>query len=570
MESMLNISDSQEYVSVIELNKYKEKVEQLEKENKQIKQEFKNYKENVEDLIKKSIEKALNEYESSEIIRLENENKSLKEYIFKLEQKENISSDTSNLPPSQDPIWHKDTKVRDSRSQKESNKKVGGQEGHTKHKLEKFSEEEITEVKEYKLNSCTDCGCKDLEFIGIEEHDELDFEIIIKKIRHKFYKYTCKKCGKIVMSKVPVTLVAENQYGSNVQALGLALVEIGDVSYKRTRDLMNGLTDGEINPSEGYLVKLPKRASKKLEKFISDCEEEIVKSKVVQHDDGVIKIGKKDEDIDKELNKLIEKSKEELTEKDTKKLNDEIKKNFKGIIRAYTNGEIKLYKAHTNKSADTYKEDNILPRLSSEQTVVHDHMKYNYNDLFKFKNAECNIHPIRKGRGVKANTEHKWPDKIAELLENYNKKRDELIKNSINKFSEEELDFLNKEYDKIINSGYEECNKFAYKDVYKEEFNLLEFFKKYKEAVLKWSVDFSIPFTNNLCETMIRLVKSKMKISYSFKNIESARYYTDIITYTETCYSFGVNRYQAIKRLFADNPYTVQELYEIKKTQISD
>ena len=246
MESMLNISDSQEYVSVIELNKYKEKVEQLEKENKQIKQEFKNYKENVEDLIKKSIEKALNEYESSEIIRLENENKSLKEYIFKLEQKENISSDTSNLPPSQDPIWHKDTKVRDSRSQKESNKKVGGQEGHTKHKLEKFSEEEITEVKEYKLNSCTDCGCKDLEFIGIEEHDELDFEIIIKKIRHKFYKYTCKKCGKIVMSKVPVTLVAENQYGSNVQALGLALVEIGDVSYKRTRDLMNGLTDGEI------------------------------------------------------------------------------------------------------------------------------------------------------------------------------------------------------------------------------------------------------------------------------------------------------------------------------------
>ena len=47
-------------------------------------------------------------------------------------------------------------------------------------------------------------------------------------------------------------------------------------------------------------------------------------------------------------------------------------------------------------------------------------------------------------------------------------------------------------------------------------------------------------------------------------------YYTDIITYTETCYSFGVNRYQAIKRLFDDNPYTVQELYEIKKTQISD
>ena len=56
-----------------------------------------------------------------------------------------------------------------------------------------------------------------------------------------------------------------------------------------------------------------------------------------------------------------------------------------------------------------------------------------------------------------------------------------------------------------------------------------------------------------------------MKISYSFKNIESARYYADIITYTETCFSFEINRYQAIKRLFEDNPYTLwmRRIYQI-------
>ena len=66
---------------------------------------------------------------------------------------------------------------------------------------------------------------------------------------------------------------------------------------------------------------------------------------------------------------------------------------------------------------------------------------------------------------------------------------------------------------------------------------------------------------------MIRLVKSKMKISYSFKNIESAQYYADIISYTETCFNFGINRYEAIRRLMSGNPYSIAELHELEETQ---
>ncbi len=202
--------------------------------------------------------------------------------------------------------------------------------------------------------------------------------------------------------------------------------------------------------------------------------------------------------------------------------------------------------------------------------VVHDHMVYNYNDSFNFKNAECNIHPIRKGRGIKANTGHKWPDKIAELLEGYNDKRNQLIKQKIDHFSDEELETLNAKYDEIINDGLLECNSFVHKNAYPEEINLLTFFKEFKEELLMWTRNFSIPFTNNLCELMIRLVKSKMKISYSFKNIKTARQYADAITYTETCFNFGIDRYQSIVRLFQGNPYSLTELHEIKNAQNSD
>lgn len=545
----------------------RDKVDEQKAEIYQLRRKINKLVEEVDDKIAKTVANALANFESNEIKQLEEENRNLKDRIFKLEQRLNISSDTSSLPPSKDSLWKKDTKVYDSRSQKSTTNNIGGQFGHKKHKLSKFNDDEITETIEHKLDKCPECNSKNLTFTGFDIHDEFDFDIKIKKIRHNFAQYKCQDCGEFINVKVPNSLCAENQYGPNVQTLGLALIDFGDVSYKRTRDFIKGITNDEIIPSEGYLGKLPKRASNNLQDFIFDCEEEIVHSTNVQHDDGVIKIGKTDKDKEDELNEIIEKKKEELTDEDKKKLNDEIKKNFKGVIRAYTNGEVMLYKAHTSKDADTYTEDNILTRLTENTTVVHDHMKYNYNDLFKFKNAECNIHAIRKGRGVKANTNHEWPDKIANLLEGFNDKKHKLMEQGIQEFNNENLIELETKYDQIINDGIVESNTFPHKHVYTDEINLLNFFKEFKKEILAWAYDWTVPFTNNLCETMIRLVKSKMKISYCFKNINTARYYADIITYTETCNNFGINRYASLNRLFCGNPYSLEELKNIKKSQ---
>ena len=495
--------------------KLTDRIAELVKLVKSLKNKIKKMEKDQEEKIVKAVDESIKEYES-ELIE---ENKALRERVFKLEQMMNISSKTSSLPPSQDPIWKKDTTVYDSRSQKneaETEKKnIGGQLGHPKRTLPKFSDDEITESKNYELSTCTNCESSNLTLIDIESHDETDFKVIVTKTRHNFYKYLCNDCGKVIMTDVPKNLCADNQYGPDVQALALSLIDFGDVSFKRTRDIIKGLTNGEINPCEGYLAKLPKRASKKLKKFIFEAEEEIVKSPVVQHDDGTVKIGKTDDDIKEELEDLVEKKKKdgdnELTAEEITKLNDQIKKNFKGVIRAYTNGKLKVYKTHTDKSADTYKDDDILTRLKETTVVVHDHMKYNYNDLFKFQNAECNIHPIRKGRGVKANTNHEWPDKMADLLESYNERRNKLIDKQIDHFSQSDLACLSARYDDIVSSGIIECNSFKHKNIYTDERNLLEFFKEYKKEILLWSTNFSIPFTNNV-NFLIMLTKKARNV----------------------------------------------------------
>ena len=51
-----------------------------------------------------------------------------------------------------------------------------------------------------------------------------------------------------------------------------------------------------------------------------------------------------------------------------------------------------------------------------------------------------------------------------------------------------------------------------------------------------------------------------MKISYQFKDLKHAEYFANIMTYAQTCEKFGINKVEAFKRLFENNPYTISEL----------
>ncbi|MBO5183133.1 MAG: hypothetical protein J6B64_01920 [Bacilli bacterium] len=279
---------------------YKLKYEKLKKD----------FDKKVEELVDRDVKQAI----AQVVEKYEKEIEKRDKRIFELETRLNIDSSNSSLPSSKTPI-HK-TKICNSREKSEKSK--GGQPGHKKHQLEKFYEEEITETEEHTTTICPCCLETDLEKIDQKERDELDFDIKIIKRRHKFYTYQCRNCGQIIETQIPLNLHAENQYGSKVKTLGLALADLGFVSYNRSRKFICGLTSGEINPSEGYLVKLGKKASEQLKDFVFDVKEHILKAELVGWDDTVIAIAEKS----------------------------------RACLRVYTDGVFALYKAHMAKDTD--------------------------------------------------------------------------------------------------------------------------------------------------------------------------------------------------------------------------
>lgn len=502
-----------------------DRIEDLTKERDYFKRKANNLEASIDDAVKKAVEKAIEELkEYYEAIIKEKDQR-----IFELEMRLNINSSNSSTPSSKNPIYT--PKICNSREKTDRHK--GGQEKHKKSKLEKFKEEEVTETEVHELDSCPKCGSHHIEIIEVKERDELDYEIRIIKKRHKFPVGKCDECGAIIKAEIPSHLHAENNYGSNVKTLATTLNNYGYVAYNRTRKIISSLTQGEINPSEGYLVKLQKQASKKLEDFVFDAKEVILKSPQVQWDDTTVGIAEKD----------------------------------KACLRVYTNTGLALFKAHMSKDINSMDEDGILQNLPSSCTVMHDHLLHNYCNQYNYKNIECNAHITRKLEGITQNTKHHWSDDMKKLLEETLTKRKEYIANGIKGFDDNFIESFDERYDSIIQIGLTEYQEFKHKYEYNNEENLLEFLRDFKENITNWVRDFNLPYSNNLCESLIRFMKSKMKISYRFQSLSSARYFTNIMTYTESCGRHGINKVEALRRLFVGNPYSVQELLDFKSSQ---
>ena len=493
------------------------KNDELSKENRKLKY--------TQNLLEKQIQTLVTK-EAEAKKEIEEKQNLLKEKDFEIARLKallNMDGTNHGIPTSQTPINKK--KVIPNTREK-SNKAKGGQIGHKKHKLEKFKDEEINEEVEHSMEKCPCCNSQAIKETGeIKEKDELDYKIVVVKRRHKFMEYECEKCGKKFHQPIPNNLKEENQYGAQVQALELTLMNQANVTINKAQKITKGLTNGEIDLSEGYIAKLQKRASDKLSNFMKEIRAEIIKQPLLHWDDAVIMI-------------------------DTKR----------SCLRFYGTEKLAMYTAHSQKDKKGLDEDGILNVLAKETIVEHDHNKVNYNEEYYFRNAECNVHLIRDLKKVVDNLNHVWAKKLIELITKMNKKRKWLIKKGKEEFTQEELNKFEDKFEKIMIEANEENEEEKQEYYVDKEKTLILRILDYKNEYFLWIYDFEVPFENNLSERGLRGAKSKQKASGQFWSVESASWYATIRTYIETCNRNNVNIYNALVMLSLGKPYTLKEI----------
>lgn len=473
------------------------------------------------DLLQKEI--ALREKLEAELAEKAAENQTLKKELLRLNGILNIDGTNSGISTSRTPISKK--KVIPN-SRKKSGKKIGGQPGHPKSKLKAFADHEVTKTEIHKPAVCPSCGGNAEETGRTIDKDELDYEVVVIKKRHQFSVCRCAGCGNEFHNPIPTGLKEENQYGSHVRSLGLSLMNIGNVSVNKVRKMIYGLSEEEINPSEGYLIKQQRKAAVELAPFLEDLRKRCLGLKTVYWDDTVIDINAR-----------------------------------RGCLRFYGDETLALYTAHRYKNKEGLDDDGILRLLPVGTTVMHDHNRVNYNKEYSFSNIECNVHLLRDLQKTADNLQHKWSTLLKELLEKTNGERNRAMETREAAFPGTYVKAFFEEFNRIMLKAMEE-NRVDYSKYYgKDERTLILRILNYKDNYLAWVTNFDLPFSNNLSERALRGAKSKMKISGQFQNEETARHYAAIKSYIETCYRNGINETQALVRLCQGNPYTVEEIF---------
>ena len=85
--------------------------------------------------------------------------------------------------------------------------------------------------------------------------------------------------------------------------------------------------------------------------------------------------------------------------------------------------------------------------------------------------------------------------------------------------------------------------------------NLLVRLGEYESSVLAFLHDINVPFSNNLAEQDIRMIKVRLKISGCFRTIQGAKYFARIRSYLSTARKQNRNILDSITEAISGHPF---------------
>lgn len=499
-------------------NKKKEnKIVDLEKELKDIKTELDEMGEIINDYNKMhneiqkyiiDLHKTKEELHKSnkEIEEYKKEIEKLKELNKKYRKRAEMNSSNSSYPSSFDKLDVK--RVNSFNSRIKSNNPIGGQIGHIHHpRKEIIIDEKETLVKE--INDSVLDNDLDYKKTGrFKEKVLVDINIEPKVIKYKIYEYYNSKTKQYKWSSYPSYLKDELNYGNKLKTFIVYLYSVCNVSINNIIDLISSSSNNTINISSGFISNLIKNTANLTKEEINLIENNILTSEYSHFDLTTCNINGKNKNI---LN--------------------------------ISSSDASLYYLKETKSAKDL-DETLLSLL--DNTLIHDHVVGFYK--YGKDHQECLAHVIRYLKQAK-DFEDKifWHDKMLSFIASI---IDDKKKNI-------ETDYLlvSKRYDEIIEYGKEEYKKIEIPKYINEGKKLLKRMEKYKDNHLLFLKQ-DIPYTNNICERMLRGFKRKQKQAIVFRSNDNVESLCLILSIINTAKMNKLNPYFKILDLFNNNqPY---------------
>lgn len=200
----------------------------------------------------------------------------------------------------------------------------------------------------------------------------------------------------------------------------------------------------------------------------------------------------------------------------------------------------------------------ILPRFRG--TMVHDF----WAPYFRYpgSHALCNAHLLRELKGITENYHQNWSEQMYDLILEMKKAVDTAQEQSL-PLSQQLISDFEVRYRHIIVTGIlenpapEPVDYFVKRGRKKQSKakNLLDRCQKYETEILSFMHDFSIPFSNNLAERDIRMMKLQQKISGTFRSEDGADWFCRVRGYISTVKKNELPVFASLLKVFEGEPF---------------
>ena len=435
----------------------------------------------------------------------------LQEEIAELKEKLNKNSNNSAKPPSSDGL----SKAKPRSLRTSSGKKPGAQKGHEGKGLTLIGEIQSAIVHSpQQCENCKFCGqCISCGKSAVR--NVIDVTIKAEVTPHYTEAFACPlQEGKVITGEFPEEIHSSIQYGNGIRALAIALNTAGMMSIHRTHEILQAVLGVPV--STGTISDMVEQFSDKIADTVQEIAAELQKQPVVNCDETGIRVEGKNYWVHSACNA------------DFTCLSLQEKRGYAGMEAA-----------------------GFLPQYIG--TIVHDCWKP-YWSVQSVRHGLCCAHLLRELNGVMENAPAQafWANDMKALLLEMNTARNEASTQGVTEFPSDVLRSYECRYDAIINSAYAANPLPSRKPGQRGRIKrgkwlaLVDRLAEHKGEVCLFAHDFSVPFTNNMAEQSIRMMKVKTKVSGCFRTEDGANHFTIIMSYLHTAMKRHINAFMAI------------------------
>ena len=444
-----------------------------------------------------------------EIAALRAENAVLKQENAELRRRLGKNSSNSSKPPSSDGLAKKPRIAGSLRGT--SGKKSGGQPGHRGGTLRATAEPDRTERHE--ASRCAHCRAALTAAMatGMEKRQVFDLpEPRLEVTEHQAAIYACAGCGGVTKAAFPADVTAPVQYGPRIRGAAVYLNTQQLIPEDRVGDIMADLFGaGRLCPAS--IVAWGARKADELASVLARIAAMVAGAPVRHLDETGFRIGGKTHWL------------------------------HTASTLALTHYRV------------TEKRGSLLATLEGG-TIVHDHFKP-YFTLDGVAHALCNAHHLRELKALTEIEKEPWAKKMSRLLVRAAQTVRRAIEKGLSGLAEPVSRRIVAVYDAIVARGlvfHEQQAPLGRKPgargraAKRPGHNLLVRLRDFKTDVLRFVFDFAVPFTNNLAEQDIRMMKVKMTISGGFRTWTGAEVFAAIRSVLSTARKQGWNLLQTL------------------------